>query len=122
MRSTPGRWRKACPISLAPGGFFGARECTVQVGCGADQREMRKRLWKVPKVLSIGAEFLRIKTKMVGVSQELFKQQLRPFELACTGEAFDIPERAGGEVSLGAGKAVHIRTLWHITADQSVFD
>ena len=113
---------KGLSMSLAPDGFLCTRECTVQVGCCADQREMRKRLWKVPKVLSIGAEFLRIKTKMVGVSQELFKQQLRPFELAGTGEALDIPERAGGKVSLGTGKSVYMGTLWLITTNQSVFD
>ena len=42
---------------LAPHRFVGAGESAVEIGCGADQSQMRECLWKIAKMAAVGTEF-----------------------------------------------------------------
>jgi hypothetical protein len=53
---------------LAPGCFTRAGEGPIEIGCRADQGEMRECLRKVSEMLAVRPQFLGIQAKMIGVS------------------------------------------------------
>ena len=77
---------------------------------------------EIAEMLSIRTKFLGIKTEMIGIPQQLFKQKLGSLQFAGTGKTFDVPERTGRKVSFSTGEAVHMGAFYRIATDQSVFD
>src|SRR5260370_41802903 len=59
---------------LAPHRVVLAGKDPVQICCAADQRQMRECLGEVAEVLAAWTNLLPGEPKMVGVSQEFFKQ------------------------------------------------
>ena len=41
---------------LPPCGFVCARQSSIEISRGADQSEMGKRLWEIPKMPAVGAQ------------------------------------------------------------------
>src|ERR1700722_17520322 len=83
---------------------------------------MRKCLRKISKMPAVQSKFLRVQSNMVGVSQKLFKQQLRLFELTGARQALDIPKRAGREATLSTSEPVHMRALRLVAENQGIFN
>ena len=90
-------------VKLAPHLFSGAGEHSVEIGCGADEREMGECLGKVSEELTVGTNFLGVETQVVGVAEELFEKKLRLLQFTGPCETFDVPERAGGETAFASG-------------------
>jgi hypothetical protein len=53
---------------LAPHCVVLAGKDPVQIGCGADQRQMREGLWEVAEMLAAWTNLFRVEPQMVGVS------------------------------------------------------
>ena len=54
---------------------FLAPQHTVQIECGADQREVCKGLWEVAQRLALRPGLFRVKPEMIGIAQHPLKQQ-----------------------------------------------
>src|SRR5437764_12217606 len=93
---------------LAPHRVVLAGKHPVQIRCGADQRKVRECLWEVTKMLSAGTNLLRVQPQMIGVSQQLLKQQLSLFKFPSTRQAFDVPEGACSETTFSAWNPVYV--------------
>ncbi len=52
-----------------------AAQATVQIECGADQREVCKGLRKIAQRLALSPGLFRVKPEMIGKAQHPFKQQ-----------------------------------------------
>src|SRR5260370_21484809 len=107
---------------LTPHSVIFAREDSIQIGCGADQRQMCECLWEVAEVLPARTDLLRVKPQMVCVSQEFLKQQLSPFQLTSARQALDVPKRTCSEAALPARKPIDMRAFCLIAMDKSIFD
>src|ERR1700745_2293244 len=47
----------------------------VQIEGSADQRQMRKRLWKIAQRLALGPRLLCVKPQMVGITQHTLEEE-----------------------------------------------
>ncbi|MNT08485.1 hypothetical protein D3C72_1432290 [compost metagenome] len=88
---------------------------------------MRQRLRRVAHVPPMAVELFGIQPQRVGVPEQLFELQVGLVELAGAGQAFDVPERAGGEGAFAAGQAVDLAVVVavavdHAVAHQALFD
>src|SRR5215475_11457533 len=86
-------------------------ESSIQVVCGADERQMRKGLREISQRLAARTGLLRVQAKMVRVTVHPLEDQSRfiqpsPVQPASARERFDEPEGADVERSLGAFKPV----------------
>src|SRR5262245_24173499 len=70
----------------------GGRQSTVEIEGGADEGEVRERLWEVAEVLRLKAELLAVQPEVIGVAQHLLEEEPRLVQVAHAGEALDIPE------------------------------
>jgi len=84
---------------------------TVQIECGADQREMCKGLREVAQRLALWPGLFRVKPEMIGIAQHPLKQQPGLIEffgkcLAGAGQRLYQPERAHVESAFLARQSV----------------
>ncbi len=77
---------------------------------------MGQRLRKIAEVLAGGTKLLAEETKVVGVGEHAFEDQVGLLDAAGACKAFDIPEGAGGEGALVTLETVGIA----IAEDQTI--
>jgi len=59
---------------------------------------------------------------MVGVSQELFEQQLSLFQLAGARQTFDVPKLACSEATFNTWNPVHMRAFHLVATDKGILN
>src|ERR1700756_1671182 len=69
-------------VKLAPHRVVLAGKDPVQIGCGADQRQMRECLREVAEMLPTWTNLLRVQSEVVSVSQKFLEQKLRLFQFS----------------------------------------
>ena len=101
-----------------------AAQRSIQIECGADQREVCKGLRKVVQRLALWPGLFRVKPEMIGIAQHPFKQQPGLIQffgkcLACAGQGLYQPKRAHVESAFLARQSVDAG-LWRIAIYQAV--
>src|SRR5690606_4143308 len=99
------RWSEACPRMhqlrrricrlqyrlRLPHGLL-AIELAIQEARRADQRQMAQRLGRIAQVMAMNVELFGVKPQRIGITQQLFELQMRLFNPASPGQAFNVPE------------------------------
>ena len=107
---------------LAPSCAIVAGKNSIQICRGTDQRQMSECLGKIPKVAPVWAKLFGVESKMVSISQEFLKQQLRLLDFASSCQAFDVPKRARSEAAFSTWKPVDVRAFRLIAMDEDVLN
>src|ERR1035438_8807146 len=82
---------------------------------------MGERLREIAQVLATGSEFLRVKSYVIGITDHSFKKQTGFIQLPRARKAFDVPEGAHGEGSLGPLQTIHSAHYVVIAVHQRIF-
>jgi hypothetical protein len=94
----------------------------VEVVGSADEGEVGKGLGKVAEVFTTWSEFLGIEPEVIGIAEGLVEQESGLLEIAGTGDALDVPERAHGEGAFVAAESVVSGFLSVIAEDEGILD
>ncbi len=88
---------------------------------------MAQCLGRVAQVSAVGVELFGIQPQRIGITQQLFEFQVRLLDPSGTGQAFDIPEGAGGKSAFVTRQTIVIHVVVpvpidHAVAHQETFD
>ena len=84
-----------CPVLLGFNEFLRRKRLSpgtqdpVQVERGTDQRQVRKRLWKVPEAFAVMAGLFGVESEVIGIAQHLLERQSCLIDPARAGKRFD---------------------------------
>lgn len=96
---------RASYTGLSPG-LFRSVENAVEIGGGADERQMRECLGEIAQVFAARAQLFRVQPEMVGVADHLVELQTSFVHLPGPGQALDQPKGAGRKAAFAAIDAI----------------
>src|SRR4030095_11401207 len=100
----------------------GSGQAPVQLIRSANQREVGKRLRKIPQVFAAWPQLRSVQAQMLRIAEGLLENEARLFQVTGPGQALDIPKRAHRKGALLAYQAILEGVTGLIAIDQGVGD